>query len=264
MTRIITGLIAAAIWCLIIYINSFPLIWAALTLFTIAALWEYINITLLNERITFKALMIFFGSLPVLCSISKDLNLIATGLIAGFILTCVFTVFTYSRRNDPFGALVHSAFASIYISFCTSFLVMLMTFSDGALLLLLLLATVSATDSGAYFVGKKLGRRKLAPNLSPGKTIAGLMGGFLSGVSAALIVYLLFLCHRSMPGIIFAAVLLVGLGTIGDLTESIIKRGCKVKDSGSLLPGHGGVLDRFDSLLLSGPLFYYLIYWGVI
>lgn len=264
MTRIITGLIAAAIWCLIIYIDSFPLIWAALTLLALAGLWEYINITLKNEDLAFKSLMIFSGSLPVLCSISKDFNLIAAGLIAGFILTCVFTVFTYSRRNDPFGALVHNAFASIYISLCTSFLVMLMTFSDGALLLLLLLAIISASDSGAYFAGKKLGRRKLAPHLSPGKTIAGLMGGFLSGVLAALIVYLLFLCHRSMPGIAVAAALLVGLGTIGDLTESIIKRACKVKDSGSLLPGHGGILDRFDSLLLSGPLFYYLIHWGMI
>lgn len=94
--------------------------------------------------------------------------------------------------------------------------------------------------------------------------MAGLLGGFLSGLAAALIVGLLFLCHRSLPGITLTAVLLVGLGTIGDLTESVIKRDQKIKNSGTLLPGHGGILDRFDSLLLNGPLFYYLVYWGVI
>lgn len=264
MSRITTGLIAAGIWCLIIYIDSFLLIWSTLTLLTVIALWEYINITLGNEQKLFKLSVVFFGSLPVLFSFSLDLTLIASGLITGFILLSVFTVFNYSRLADPFNNLLHGSFAAVYISFCISFLVMLMSFADGALLLLLLTGITAAADSGAYFAGINLGRKKLAPNLSPGKTLAGLIGGFLSGLGAALIVSLLFLPDHSLAGIIFAALLLVGLGTIGDLTESIIKRSQNVKDSGSLLPGHGGLLDRFDSLLLTGPFFYCLVYWGVI
>ncbi|MFO7761866.1 MAG: phosphatidate cytidylyltransferase [Thermodesulfobacteriota bacterium] len=264
MSRIITGLSAAGIWCLIIYINSFYLIWVTITLLAVVGIWEYIDITLENERVLYKALIVFLGAIPLLCSLSLDLNLIVTGLMTGFILNCILAVFSYSRVINPFHNLLHGSFAIIYIGFCASFLVMVMSFADGALLLLLLTAITAASDSGAYFTGINLGRKKLVPRLSPGKTTAGLLGGFLSGSAAAFIVGLLFLCHRSLPAIALTAVLLVGLATIGDFTESVIKRDQKIKNSGSLLPGHGGILDRFDSLLLNGPLFYYLVYWGVI
>ncbi len=264
MSRIITGLTAAAIWCLILYIDSLLLLWGTITLIAVAAVWEYISITLKDEPVLFKTLTVLFGSFPILLSFSNNFDLIAAGLVAGFILNCTFTVFAYSRLTDPFKNLVHGGLILIYVSFCASFLVMTMSLSDGALLLLLLTAITATADSGAYFIGMSLGRRELAINLSPSKTVAGLVGGFLSGLAAALIVGLSFLPDRSLVGILLSSFLLVGLGTIGDLTESIIKRDQMVKDSGSLFPGHGGLLDRFDSLLLSGPLFYYLVHWGVI
>ncbi len=264
MPRLITGLIAAGIWCLILYIGSFYLVWAAISISAIAAAWEYISITLKDEQRVSKMLITLFGSLPLLLSFSLNLDFIVGGLVTGLIGTCIFTVCLYSKLNNPYNSLIQGGFVSIYVSLCASFLIMVMSFSNGAFLLLLLTAITAASDSGAYFIGIKLGKKKLAPHLSPGKTIAGLLGGLTTGLTAALIIGQLFLPDHSLTGILIASLLVVGLGTIGDLTESIIKRGGKVKDSGSLLPGHGGVLDRFDSLLLSGPLFYYLVYWGVV
>lgn len=123
-------------------------------------------------------------------------------------------------------------------------------------LLLLCLALVWAADSGAYLVGRRFGKRKLCPQVSPGKTVEGLLGGL---VGAALIGLLAGLA-LGLDGLRLAA--LVGLATacaavsvVGDLAESLFKRRAGVKDSSDLLPGHGGVLDRIDALIAAAPLF---------
>jgi phosphatidate cytidylyltransferase len=127
--------------------------------------------------------------------------------------------------------------------------------------LMLLLTVMMTADTAAYFTGSALGRHKLAPAISPGKTVEGLVGGLAGGVLAALVVRRLGL--PSMPlahaALLGAAVAL--LGTAGDLLESLVKRWAGVKDSGTLFPGHGGMLDRLDSLLFGAPvLYYYFLY----
>jgi len=127
----------------------------------------------------------------------------------------------------------------------------------GAWRLLLLLAIVMGADTAAFFVGSAIGRRKLAPAISPGKTWEGLLGGLAGGVLGALAVrwaglHSLPLAHAVGLGLGVAA-----LGTAGDLAESLLKRWAGVKDSGTLFPGHGGMLDRLDSLLFAGPVLYY-------
>lgn len=123
-------------------------------------------------------------------------------------------------------------------------------------LLLLCLALVWAADSGAYVIGRTLGKRKLCPQVSPGKTVEGLLGGLVGAALAGLIAGLAF----GLGGLRLAA--LVGLTTacaalsvVGDLAESLFKRHAGVKDSSHLLPGHGGVLDRIDALIAAAPLF---------
>lgn len=123
-------------------------------------------------------------------------------------------------------------------------------------LLLLALALVWAADSGAYLVGRRFGRRKLCPQVSPGKTVEGLLGGLLGAALVGLIAGL----AMGLGGLRLAA--LVGLVTacaavsvVGDLAESLFKRRAGVKDSSHLLPGHGGVLDRIDALIAAAPLF---------
>lgn len=123
--------------------------------------------------------------------------------------------------------------------------------------LILLLAAVMAADTVAFFVGSALGRRPLAPAISPGKTMEGAAGGVLGGVLGALAVW-----GAGLPGVPAWHAALLGLavgilGMLGDLFESLLKRWAGVKDSGTLFPGHGGMLDRADSLLFGAPVLYY-------
>ncbi len=127
---------------------------------------------------------------------------------------------------------------------------------DGRWLLLLLLILVWVADSGAYFVGKAKGQRKLAPNISPGKTVEGMLGGFITGAIVA-IISALIMRYNFEHSLLYILILLIMIfaALLGDITESMFKRQQDVKDSGKLLPGHGGLLDRLDSVFAVAPLF---------
>ena len=132
---------------------------------------------------------------------------------------------------------------------------------EGPRRLTLLLVIVVFSDTFAFFVGHALGRRRLAPAVSPGMSVEGAVGGLLGGVLGALAVR-----HFGLPGLPLAHAVALGgtvaaMGIVGDLDESLLKRWAGVKDSGTLFPGHGGMLDRLDSLLFGAPvLYYYFLY----
>jgi phosphatidate cytidylyltransferase len=120
----------------------------------------------------------------------------------------------------------------------------------------LLIATMIVSDSMQYYTGRMLGRRKLAPAISPAKTIEGAIGGLIFG-TAAMVVGGRWVFPELPPAMVAAAaVVIVAAGMVGDLFESLLKRSAGVKDSSSLIPGHGGVLDRIDSWLFAGPMYY--------
>ena len=136
----------------------------------------------------------------------------------------------------------------------------------GAFLLIFTLTAVVLCDAGAYFAGRAWGKRKLAPKISPGKTVEGALGGIAAGTVAALACKAVFDVFwpdlsRGLPWALAApiAFVLATAGMIGDLVESLLKRDAAQKDAGSLLPGMGGVLDRIDSALLAIPVMYYLM-----
>ena len=132
---------------------------------------------------------------------------------------------------------------------------------DGVALILLLFALIWAADIGAYLTGRRFGRRKLAPAISPGKTVEGLLGGLVLALVVALSVPLWLPQDSLLPGLLPLALITVCASVIGDLLESAAKRAHGVKDSGWLLPGHGGVLDRVDSLTAAAPVFAVLLHW---
>ncbi|RJG49067.1 phosphatidate cytidylyltransferase [Motilimonas pumila] len=126
----------------------------------------------------------------------------------------------------------------------------------GAWLVLFVMLLVWGADTGAYFSGKALGKHKLAPKVSPGKTIEGFVGGLLTTLVVAIIAMFLFEIPGDRQGyFIFSAVMASLASTLGDLNESMFKREAGLKDSGNLLPGHGGVMDRIDSLTAALPVF---------
>lgn len=125
----------------------------------------------------------------------------------------------------------------------------------GAVWLLYVFVVVWATDTGAYFVGRTLGKRKLAAKVSPGKTIEGFLGGVGSAILISIFVYLTGYFQLSFTAFILSSLLAILVSVLGDLTESMFKREAGIKDSGNLIPGHGGILDRIDSLTAAVPMF---------
>jgi len=147
----------------------------------------------------------------------------------------------------------------LYIGLTLSYLVMIRLLPQGEWFLLFLLLVTWAADTGAYYVGTLCGQHVLAPRISPKKTIEGLVGGFLGAMVFAYIARWWFLSELSGLDCLVLAVLLTLAGLWGDLAESAIKRSVGAKDSGGILPGHGGMLDRLDSLLFTAPAFYYYV-----
>jgi len=120
------------------------------------------------------------------------------------------------------------------------------------------LLVIMICDSCAYFIGRKYGKNKLYPAVSPNKTIEGALGGVGGAVIAALLFKFMFMPQVGIFGAVVIGVALGVMGQLGDLFESLLKRACKVKDSGTIIPGHGGMLDRLDSLLFAFPVIYYI------
>ncbi|HEX3967285.1 MAG TPA: phosphatidate cytidylyltransferase [Edaphobacter sp.] len=161
-------------------------------------------------------------------------------------------------------------FGLIYIAYPLTLIPLLWKQEDGIALVLFLLVSVWAGDIAALYIGRAFGKRKLAPHLSPGKTWVGSFASILGSVLVAgLLVYISgvltargnTLLHISEPlwqSLLLAAILNIA-AQLGDLLESAIKRGAGVKDSGTLLPGHGGILDRIDALLLATPVLWYVL-----
>ena len=127
--------------------------------------------------------------------------------------------------------------------------------------LLFLLLCVWICDSAAYYVGSTMGKRKLAPGISPNKTVEGSIAGVLGSMAGALLLNAFSLVQWPLWFVFCAGALIAVFAQLGDLAESMIKRDAGVKDSGNLIPGHGGVLDRVDALLFTVPIFYYALLW---
>ncbi|EAW0570638.1 phosphatidate cytidylyltransferase, partial [Listeria monocytogenes] len=162
----------------------------------------------------------------------------------------------FSRNKFHFDQVGICMVAAFYTGFGFHYLAL--TREAGLMYVLFALFIVWSTDTGAYFIGKAIGKHKLAPNVSPNKTVEG----FIGGIVCALVIAGGFYYFAELPGnIALVLALLVFLsifGQLGDLVESALKRFYGVKDSGKILPGHGGILDRFDSLLFVLPLLHIL------
>lgn len=197
-------------------------------------------------------------------------NLILYGLLvmmSVFWLSMPFLLSLHSRR--PLPLLVNREFLFVVSILSLSALVItLAAFQQGLVFILYLILLVIIADSGAYFVGRKFGKRKLAPTISPGKTVEGALGGLVIAVLFAM-GSIMALSSGSYPifqgegsklilflNFVSLSALVVIVSISGDLFESVVKRHAGMKDSGNILPGHGGVLDRIDALTAAAPLFF--------
>ena len=166
----------------------------------------------------------------------------------------VSTSSTY-RWKDPLLAL----FGVLYVGIPLRTVVSVRSLPSGAFLVLFLAVVTWASDSAAYYAGTLWGKHPLMPSISPKKSYEGLLGGLIGAIAAALLAQRWFASTLSWTDAVALGILLTLTGLVGDLFESAIKRRAGVKDSGGILPGHGGMLDRIDSLLFTAPTFYYYV-----
>jgi len=156
---------------------------------------------------------------------------------------------------------------ALYVGWMLSYWLRLHGLGDGRSWVYLAMLTTFANDTGAYFIGRARGKHKLAPTISPAKTWEGAVGGLICAILAAIVVALVLNLISPFTfkywQIIVLGFLISLFAQLGDLVESLLKRNMGVKESGNLLPGHGGILDRFDSLIFVGAVVYYCVIWVV-
>lgn len=269
LTRTIWGIIAAVIAFFIIMAGGIYLTLTIGALTTLAVL-EYVEL-LKKQNLRPQTEVIIGISLLILTFIQANQfglinenlfrsneQLISFMLVAAFFILLIFELL----RGDPNQGLINVAvnlFGIVYIGLMFAFFLLLrfMPDGDGFFYMLSTAFITFANDTAAYFIGIKFGRHKLSPKISPKKSVEGSIGGLLGGLVIAVVIGLFF--HKPIWLMLLLGAMIVIAGQFGDLIESIIKRNAGVKDSGMFLPGHGGVLDRIDSLLLSAPVVYYFI-----
>lgn len=185
-------------------------------------------------------------------------------LLVTLILLTMATLAAATFRGAPFDAMISSTGATLlgvlYVALLGGHLVALRSGFPQRLsahLLSFFFLVIMGSDSGAYYVGRALGKHKLAPRISPGKTWEGAFGGLFAGLLMATLSHFWFFPELPLYWTLILAAVMVVLGIIGDLTESALKRSAGAKDAANILPGHGGALDRMDSLLFNAPVIYY-------
>ncbi|MGV2941141.1 phosphatidate cytidylyltransferase [Mesobacillus sp. LC4] len=252
--RIITAVIAAAVFLPIVIFGGFPFI-AMVYLIASVALYEALkmkHIKLFSVPGILSLLLLWIFLIPEQYSnLLNGINYTKLELFfLGVLLFLTYTVITKNRFT--FEDVGFSILSTLYVGL--GFYFFIETREESLIYVFYSLFIIWATDSGAYFIGRAIGKHKLWPEISPNKTTEGFFGGVVS----ALVVAALFSVFGEMktPTVILlvATAFLSVFGQIGDLVESALKRHYNVKDSGNILPGHGGMLDRFDSLLFVWPL----------
>ena len=262
LKRWITGLIALPFLIFLVYFGevTFGIL---VGLAGILSLWEYFRIVFNAERRALSSVIVWWGygvSLLILGTAFVE-GLTGVTLLVAFNLLFVglFSIFIY-KSNPLVGNIIQKQIQGIvYIPVLLSFLILIRRQPDGVMWIFYLFGIIFAGDISAYYVGSYLGRHKLNPAVSPGKTIEGAVGGLAANLLAGSVGIIFFRPDLSWPvGIIFF--LATGIaGQAGDLFESELKRSSGIKDSGGLLPGHGGILDRIDALLFASPVAYLFI-----
>lgn len=260
LKRWLTALITGPLLILTIALGSEFSFFLLVLLVIIISLHEFYGMVFKEETRIAKWFGISVGLLPVMAIYNSS------GLqsILGVLVVCTISLFIFFLfSNKPAISLINDIGKGIlgilYVSVLASHIILIRGLSFGKEWVFFLLAVIFAGDTGAYYTGRALGKHKLSPTISPGKTMEGCVGGLLANVLGALAVRSLMLPHLKLSHTLILSIAMGIVGQIGDLCESMVKRAAQLKDSGKILPGHGGMLDRIDGLLFAAPLAYYYI-----
>ncbi|MEW6583991.1 MAG: phosphatidate cytidylyltransferase [Nitrospirota bacterium] len=220
----------------------------------VLAMWEFYSMYRIHGLLRYSCILL--GT--TLIAVSFTLPEIATKVLALSIMV-VMALRLFVKRtpasslHDLAGPIVGLLYIPLFLSFQGHLR------KIGPEWIIFLYSTVWASDSLAYYIGKGLGKRKLYPEISPNKTVAGAVGSLLGGAAGALLLRIVLLPNFDAGHAAIIGIMIGMTAVVGDLVESMFKRDAGVKDSGALIPGHGGILDKIDGALFAGPLLYSIL-----
>ncbi|MAS81287.1 MAG: phosphatidate cytidylyltransferase [Legionellales bacterium] len=258
--RIITAAMMIPIVIAIIFLLD--TVWFSIFIAILVSIgaWEWAGLCRLSKKYQYVYSSLFLLILACLYS-NSDMNVYYEVLIGGvfYWFVAIFLIFSYQSKykllpKSSSILLVMGLF--LLIPMWVSLNVLKSFPENGASLIMFLMLLIWGADTAAYFVGKKWGKRQLASQVSPRKTWEGSLGGIIAGIGIAL-AFVIVSDQTLTRGVVLIglSILTVSISIIGDLTESMVKREANIKDSGFILPGHGGVMDRIDSLTAAAPVF---------
>ncbi len=258
-TRIITSTVLVSVTASVIFFSNQTAFSALAFGFVVLALYEFFTMLRAAKIPSYRLFGVVMGAILTLvvafeqgATRSGEVFFIVIGCLLLFVLQ-----FSHKNNEEALTGISLTLFGILYVSWFLSFTIKIRYLDGGAMWLAYLLSVTKAGDIGAYIFGSLFGRHSLIPHVSPKKSVEGMFGGlFLS-----LIMSLLFKPYLPLPWswlhLSILGVLIGIVGQIGDLSESLLKRFCQIKDSGAILPGMGGMLDALDSILFTAPIFYY-------
>lgn len=268
--RILAAMVLIPLVMIVLFVAPLPIFTYIMVLVCGLAAWEwtqFLHITKTSQRLIFVLILMIILLLLIFSPISEVIksNLFITILILSIAwwLVALCLVISYPNTTKYWH---NSIFIKLLFAFFTLvpfFIGMIALRSidynnntyTGAIWLLYVFVLVWATDSGAYFAGRSFGRRKLSAKVSPGKTVEGFIGGVSVAIIISLCAYFSNFFTLKFSNFIISSIVAIFVSVLGDLTESMFKREAGIKDSGHLIPGHGGILDRIDSLTAAIPIF---------
>jgi len=260
MNRLIPGLALAVCWLLLLLKGSTLFFAFVLLAGLIIGAYEYGKMALGSGSFFQSVSLALLTILPLLSVCFSPRLGIHGGLVVSFLLLSFWTLALYKEDFDSYAFFSKCCLGLLWVGFMGAHLLMIRQLPEGNYWLLILTGITAGSDSGAYYSGRAFGRHKLSPLISPNKTIEGAIGGIITGVVVAALLALLLLENVPWGFVLTASVFLGIVGICGDLIESVVKRATGTKDSGTILGGHGGILDRADSILFGAPALYYLLF----
>ncbi len=262
-TRIISGVIGAALMVVILFVLPAWALNIAAAALAVMAVWETLTATgIMSHKGVLASCLVYAAVTPFFYLFTIQLLLPATVLLAAVL--CVLQVMHHAQlKVEKVG---FTFFMTVVIAFAFSAIGNLRQQDNGLLYVLMTMVIPWMSDTGAYFVGTLCGKHKLCPNISPKKTVEGLVGGVVISLGSTMLLAWLYQ-QWALPNdmailwlrVVLVTICLAPISVLGDLFASIIKRQTGIKDYGHIMPGHGGVMDRFDSVLPTASLLYVLV-----
>ena len=257
LQRWITGLVLAAALLAIIIFGSLEVLTILIALIISGGLWEYNRIVFGTGFLKEKTTGIIFALLIPGAFYLGDFQILAATLAFMVMGTFIIFMWKVTEKTLDLMNVAKVVLGVVYVSFLTSHFILLRKLEEGIYWIILVLVIAIIGDTVALYVGKSLGKRKLIPAVSPGKTVEGTIGLIAGSTLAAFLYGFFFLSSIAVFHFVIVGFTGSIIGQLGDLGESAIKRHYGRKDASSLLPGHGGLLDRLDSLIFVAPFVYY-------